>query len=72
MALLDEATSSMAVVTLPCPDGHFPSVGLYHPPAIRLERTIHDLFGLAPDNAPDLRPWLDHGRWGLRHPLGAQ
>ena len=19
-----------------------------------------------------MRPWLDHGRWGLRHPLGAQ
>ncbi|HYS46493.1 MAG TPA: nickel-dependent hydrogenase large subunit, partial [Rhizomicrobium sp.] len=37
-----------------------------------LERTIHDLFGLEPRNAPDLRPWLDHGRWGLRHPLGAQ
>lgn len=72
MALLDEATCSMAVVTLPCPDGRFPSVGQYHPPAIRLERTIHDLFGHEPQNAPDLRPWLDQGRWGLRHPLGAQ
>jgi Ni,Fe-hydrogenase III large subunit len=72
MALLDEATSSMAVVTLPCPDGHFPSIGQRHPPAIRLERAAHDLFGLEPENAPDARPWLDHGRWGLRRPLGTQ
>jgi Ni,Fe-hydrogenase III large subunit len=41
----------------------FPSVGLSHPPAIRLERTIRDLFGLVPHDAPDQRPWLDHGRW---------
>jgi Ni,Fe-hydrogenase III large subunit len=72
MALLDEAAGSMAVVTLPCPSGHFPSIGQRHSPAIRLERAIRDLFGLEPENAPDLRPWLDHGRWGVRHPLGAQ
>jgi len=70
MALLDEDAAGMAVVTLPCPEGHFPSVGQSHPPAIRLERTIRDLFGLEPQNAPDQRPWLDHGRWGLRHSLG--
>jgi Ni,Fe-hydrogenase III large subunit len=72
MALLDEAAASMAVVTLPCPDSRFPSIGRRHPPAIRLERAAHDLFGLEPENALDQRPWLDHGRWGLRHPLGAQ
>jgi Ni,Fe-hydrogenase III large subunit len=72
MALLDEATASMAVATLLCPDGHFPSIAQHHPPAIRLERTIYDLFGLEPENAPDPRPWLDHCRWGLHHPLGAQ
>ena len=72
MALVDEAAATMAVVTLPCPDGRFPSIGQRHPPAIRLERAAHDLFGLEPENALDQRPWLDHGRWGLRHPLGAQ
>ena len=71
MALLDEAASHMAIVTLPCPGGHFPSIGQRHPPAIRLERTVRDLFGLEPQKIPDMRPWLDHGRWGLRHPLGA-
>jgi Ni,Fe-hydrogenase III large subunit len=60
----------MVVVSLDCPSRRFPSVGLSHPPAIRLERAIHDLFGLTPEDAPDERPWLDHGRWGISHPLG--
>jgi Ni,Fe-hydrogenase III large subunit len=63
--------SELAVLSLECPDGHFPSVGRLHPPAIRLERAIFDLFGLVADGALDTRPWLDHGRWGVSHPLGA-
>ncbi|MCL4767668.1 MAG: NADH-quinone oxidoreductase subunit C [Hyphomicrobiaceae bacterium] len=59
------------VVSLPCPDGRYPSVAGAHPPALRLERAIHDLHGLTPVGLPDARPWLDHGRWG-RHPLGAR
>ena len=70
MALFDEPNSDMVVISLDCPDGTFPSVAKTHPPAIRLERSIHDLFGLRPQDTPDPRPWLDHGRWGLRHPLG--
>ncbi|HEX2941987.1 MAG TPA: hydrogenase expression protein HypE, partial [Rhodopila sp.] len=42
---------------------HYPSVGARHPPAIRLERAVHDLFGTEPDGLPDTRPWLDHGKW---------
>ncbi|HVX57344.1 MAG TPA: hypothetical protein VHA37_06430 [Candidatus Saccharimonadales bacterium] len=61
----------LRVLSLACPGGNFPSVGLLHPPAIRLERTISDLFGLTPRGAPDQRPWLDHGNWGLRYPLAA-
>ena len=56
---------------LPCPDGTFPSVAASHPPASLLERTLADLFGLTPLGAPDTRPWLDHGQWEVRHPLGA-
>ena len=37
---------------------------------MRLERTIRDLFGLEPIGLPDTRPWLDHGRWDVTHPLG--
>jgi len=70
MAVLDEARADLAVLSLECPDGTFPSVGRHHPAAIRLERTIHDLLGLVPDGAADARPWLDHGKWGVRAPLG--
>jgi Ni,Fe-hydrogenase III large subunit len=69
MALRDEGDRTIAVLSLDCPTGRFPSVGVAHPPAIRLERTIRDLFGLEPDGAPDTRPWLDHGRWNVSQPL---
>ena len=58
------------MLSLECPDGRFPSLAQFHAPALRLERTIQDLFGLIAENLPDPRPWLDHGRWGVSHPLG--
>jgi len=64
-------TGTPGIASLPCPAGEFPSVGRWHPPAQRLERAIADLVGLQPAAGPDLRPWLDHGRWPLRHPLGS-
>jgi Ni,Fe-hydrogenase III large subunit len=69
MALLAEP-SEVAVVSLDCSSGKFPSVSLHHPPALRLERTICDLFGLEATGATDIRPWLDRGVWGTRAPLG--
>ena len=60
LALLDPATKAIAVLSLDASSGGFPSVGRLHPPAIRLERTIRDLHGLMPQDAPDTRPWLDH------------
>ena len=59
------------MLSLDASAGGFPSLGRVHPPAIRLERAIKDLFGLEPQGAPDARPWLDHGRWGVAAPLGA-
>src|SRR5438034_178074 len=70
MAIMDGDTAEIAVISLDCPDRTFPSVGKHHPPALRLERTINDLFGLSAQGAPDARPWLDHNRWGARFPLG--
>ena len=70
MAIMDQRAPAIAVVSLDCPDRHYPSVGLQHPPALRLERTINDLFGLSADGLPDTRPWLDHNNWGVRFPLG--
>jgi len=44
MAIAAEDESDIAVVTLPCADRSFPSVGAAHPPAIRFERAIKSLF----------------------------
>jgi Ni,Fe-hydrogenase III large subunit len=70
MALLDESSADVAVITYTSKSGKYPSVGAHHPPAIRLERAVHDLFGLEAAGSPDLRPWLDLGFWSVRHPLG--
>jgi Ni,Fe-hydrogenase III large subunit len=70
MAVLDEPTNDIAVLSLACPDGRYPSVGAHCPPAIRLERAIRDLYGFDPVGLPDTRPWLDLGFWGVTHPLG--
>ena len=65
--LCDDA---IAVLTLDCPSGAFPSIGRKPPPALRFERTIRDLWGMTPQGLDDERPWLDHGRWNVRSPLG--
>ena len=62
--------TDIEVLTYACKDGKYPTVAARHPPAIRLERTIRDLFGLETVGAPDARPWLDLGFWDVRHPLG--
>ncbi len=71
MALSQPGRADLELVSLPCVDGTFPSVGAAHPPAIRLERALCDLHGFTAVGARDTRPWLDHGRWPIRHPLGA-
>ena len=70
MAILDESRAEIGVVSVACPNRHFSSVARRHPPAIRLERAVRDLTGLEPVGCPDPRPWLDHGRWDVSHPLG--
>jgi len=70
MALLGERFDDIAVLSYACKDGTYPSVGARHPPAIRLERAIRDLFGLEATGALDTRSWLDLGFWDVRHPLG--
>ena len=67
---LREANGTLSVVEVACDDGAFPSVAALHPPASRLERSACDLFGFMARDARDDRPWLDHGRWACRHPLG--
>jgi len=70
LAIMEEDTAEIAIVSLDCPDHNYASIGRLHPPALRLERTTHDLFGLSAQGSPDSRPWLDHNHWGVRFPLG--
>lgn len=41
----------------------FPSIVNHYPAASRMERTIHDFFGLVPMGHPDLRNWIKHEHW---------
>lgn len=68
MAVQSVADHKIRTVSITPHEGRFPSVGKIHAPAIRLERTVHDLFGYKAEGSNDLRPWLDHGRWGVRSP----
>jgi Ni,Fe-hydrogenase III large subunit len=62
-AVADESHGEFGVLSLRCDDNRFPSMGASHPPAIRLERAIRDLWRLEPEGLADPRPWLDHGTW---------
>ncbi|EJJ25188.1 hydrogenase large subunit [Rhizobium sp. CF142] len=69
MALLDETAGAIGILSLEGLEDRYPSVARYHPPAMRMERTIRDLAGLDPQGLPDDRHWLDHGQWDRRFPL---
>ncbi len=68
MALLDRKEAATGIFSYHCAEGRFPSVAHLHPPAIRFERAISDLYGVEAYGRPDARRWLDHGRWGVRRP----
>ena len=70
LAFHAHAQATPCVVSLPLRYNAFPSIGRHHPPAIRLERAVCDLYGCKAIDAPDTRKWLDHGSWGVRAPLG--
>ncbi len=40
-----------------------PDIGAVFPCAVRMQRAMTDLVGIAIDGAADTRPWLDHGLW---------
>ena len=63
MALSDGDRGVRAIASLETESGRYPSVASRHPPALRLERAMRDLYGVQPVGLPDPRPWLDHGRW---------
>jgi Ni,Fe-hydrogenase III large subunit len=70
-ALFEPATGLLVIASIAVHAGRVPSLAVFHPPAMRLERTIADLFGFAVTGLTDQRPWLDHGRWAVRAPLAS-
>lgn len=71
VALREPESGTYLVATRPCPDGAFESLTAARPGAARLERHAREMTGLAVTGLEDERAWHDHGRWALRHPLGA-
>ena len=67
--LYEPSTRQIMSASLDARAGRVPSLALFHAPASRLERSASDLFGIEFTGLPDPRPWLDHGRWPLQHPL---
>ncbi|MGO9801896.1 MAG: NADH-quinone oxidoreductase subunit C [Steroidobacteraceae bacterium] len=68
--LYEPSTRQVVSASIDIRAGKVPSLALFHAPASRLERAASDLFGIEFVGLPDSRPWLDHGRWPLRRPLG--
>ncbi len=63
MALRDRSQALQVLASLKLVKRAYPSVGRHHSPALRLERTARDLYGVEPVGLPDPRRWLDHGVW---------
>ncbi len=69
----------LAVLALPLPEGRpaYADLSGLFPAASRMQRATHDLLGLVPEGAEDLRPWLRHAAWRadefpLRRDFGAR
>ncbi|NDU85760.1 MAG: Ni,Fe-hydrogenase III large subunit [Ferrovum sp.] len=50
-------------LSVPLPSLAYPALEDIFPNAARMQRTLHDLLGLHPEGARDLRPWVRHGAW---------
>jgi Ni,Fe-hydrogenase III large subunit len=66
---LDPAIPEMLPLSVPVVAGAYPAMSVARPAAIWFERMIHDLWGHVATDGRDARPWLDHGKWDMRHPL---
>ena len=54
---------ALAKTMLDTTSNKFPSITPHYVAAARMERVIHDLFGLVPAGLPDTRPWIKHEHW---------
>lgn len=69
MALREHENGDFLIVSHKISGNSFPSVAASHPPAFLPERIVRDMYGVAGDNLPDQRRWLDHGNWPVSQPL---
>ncbi|MBR0679388.1 hydrogenase expression protein HypE [Roseomonas eburnea] len=71
-AFMDDETNAALLASAPAGAGRYTALSSARPGAIRFERMIRDLWALTAEGAVDLRPWLDHGRWGLEGPMSGR
>lgn len=55
--------SGLLVITLPLAGECFPDISAIFPAANRMQRAVHDLFGVRAEGAADQRKWLRHAAW---------
>jgi Ni,Fe-hydrogenase III large subunit/Ni,Fe-hydrogenase III component G len=55
--------SGLLLIALPIDGPAFPDVSDLFPAANRMQRAVHDLFGISAENAADDRKWLRHAAW---------
>jgi Ni,Fe-hydrogenase III large subunit/Ni,Fe-hydrogenase III component G len=55
--------SGLLVITLPLSGESFPDISDIFPAANRMQRAVHDLFGVRAEGAADQRKWLRHAAW---------
>ena len=64
VSVVYRATEGLLWLRLALDDGaSYPDLSTLFPAAVRMQRTLFELLGICADGAPDLRPWLNHGRW---------
>ncbi|MDE0853441.1 MAG: NADH-quinone oxidoreductase subunit C [Nevskia sp.] len=61
-ALLKPSRLVLLELRVPAQAPVFPSIAALYPGAVRMERAVHDLFGVRAEG-DDTRPWLRHGAW---------
>ena len=56
-------SSGLLAITLPLAGESFPDIAGIFPSANRMQRAIHDMFGVRAEGAADRRKWLRHAAW---------
>ncbi len=68
----DRQSGDFIPASVPVVSGRYAPLSPHRPAAAWFERMIADLWGHRPEDAPDPRPWLDHGKWPTTAPLSSR